>query len=151
MNPIGLLFKTVIQLQIRNKSFADLISAAQADGEKLAAQTANKPDTPQNRQQLRHIIGIERWGQSRLRTLLGGPVLRDEYDGYQPAVTLDFAALRTEFAATRAITVALAQELQQRGLAEKGRAHHNSMGDVSVAIWLRYLTLHANFEATRMK
>lgn len=151
MNFVGFLVKTVVQLQIRNKSINDLISAAQADGQKVAAQVTNKPDTLKNRQQLRHIIGIERWGQSRLRTFLGGPVLSDEYDGYQPAETLDLAALSREFSATRAATVALAQELQQRGVAAKGRVEHNSMGPLSVAAWLRYLTMHASLEATRVK
>lgn len=151
MNPISFLFKTVFQLQIRNKSLTDLLVAAQAEGTTLSALIANKPDTPANRQQLRHIIGIERWGQSRLQTIVGGPALQDEYDGYRPAETLDFAALRQEFTATRAATVALVQQIQQRGLAETGRAHHNGMGDVSVAIWLRYLTMHAGMEAKRIK
>jgi hypothetical protein len=151
MNLFGLIFRTILQLQIINKSLADLLKKAEESGRTVEAKLAGKADTPQNREKMRHIIGIERWGQRRLKTMLGEPPLRDEYEGYQPAATLNMAALRTAFAETRAATVAIARTIQQRGLAETAKANHNDIGDVSLRLWLQYLTTHANFESGFVK
>ncbi len=151
MNIVSFLFRTVFQLRVRNKSVDQLINQAVESGSQISTQLAQKADTPQNRQQLRHIIGIERWGQSRLRTILGAPLVQDEYDGYQPPPTLDFNALRAEFAATRAATIALAQEIQKNGVAESGKALHNGMGEIPLTVWLGYLTGHAALESKRIR
>ncbi|MEZ4865144.1 MAG: DinB family protein [Caldilineaceae bacterium] len=151
MNPISFIFRTVMRFQTRGKSLDELVAAAAASGQNISHALADKADTPENRKQLRHIIGIERWGQRRLQTLLGEPLLQDEYDGYQPAESLDFQALRAEFAQTRQTTLDLVRTLQQKGVAETGQALHNGMGEVPVTIWVRYLTMHANFEHTRIK
>jgi len=151
MSFVGTILRTVTQFQVRNKSIEDLIASAEAAGKTIIARTADKPDTPPNRQVLRHIIGIERWGQRRLKTLVGEPPIQDEYDGYQPADTLDFNALRTTFEQTRAETIAVVREIQKRGITTKTTARHNDMGDLPVANWLRYLTMHANFETRQFK
>ena len=151
MNPIGLIMRSVFQLQNINKSLAATISEADQGGQTIAATLATKTDTPQNRNHLRHLIGIERWGQRRLKTMLNEPPIQDEYDGYQPAETLDLAALRDDFARTRAETIALARTIEQQGLANTAKANHNMMGDISLNTWLRYLVSHANFEAKSVK
>lgn len=151
MNPVSFLFRTVFQVQIINKSLADLIRSAKEDGQTINAHLAGKPDKPENHQQMRHVIGIERWGQRRLKTMLGEPPIQDEYDGYQPAEDLDLAALRDEFSAARAETLAIVDAIQEKGVADSAKANHNGMGDVSLKIWLRYLTMHANFESKRVK
>jgi len=151
MNPLSFIFRSVFQLQVRNKSLAELVDAAEKSGNTITTHLADKTDTPYNRQQLRHLIGIERWGQRRLQTLLGEPPLRDEYNGYQPAESLDFAALRNEFTQTRQATLDLVRTLQQKGVAATGKAYHNTMGDVPVTIWTRYLTMHAAMESKRIK
>lgn len=151
MNPISFIFRSVFQLQVLNKSLTDLVSNAEKSGNTITTQLADKPDTPHNRQQLRHLIGIERWGQRRLQTLLGEPPLRDEYESYQPAESLDFATLRNEFTQTRQATLDLLQTLQQKGVAATGKAYHNGMGDVPVTIWTRYLTMHAEMESKRIR
>lgn len=146
MNLFGLLFRTVLQLQIANRSLADLVDAAKRSKETLLTQWADKADNDKNRQQLRHIIGIERWGQRRLKTLLGEIPLQDEYDHYQPPPSDNFARLRTLFADTRQETLALVDTIRQRGTLSQATAYHNMMGNISLKVWLRYLTLHANFE-----
>lgn len=151
MNPVSILFRTVFQVQIINKSLADLIQQAEESGQTIVEYLADKPDTPKNRQQMRHVIGIERWGQRRLKTILSEPPIQDEYDGYQPSESLDLAGLRNEFQITRADTLAIARGIEQKGVAETARANHNGMGDVSLKIWLRYLTMHANFESKSVK
>jgi len=151
MNPVSFIFRTVFQFQIINKSLNDLIEAAKEGGQTILAHLANKPDTPENRQQMRHVIGIERWGQRRLKTMSGEPAIHDEYDGYQPEETLDLAALRAEFSTVRAETLTIVDAIQEKGVADTATANHNGMGDVSLRMWLRYLTMHANFESKRVK
>lgn len=151
MSFVGTILRIVTQFQVRNKSIEELIASTEAEGKTLVARTADKPDTPPNRQVLRHIIGIERWGQRRLKTFAGEPPIQDEYNGYQPAETLDFNALRATFEQTRAETIALVREIQQRGITTKATVRHNDMGDLTVANWLRYLTMHANLEMRQFK
>ncbi|MCB0062655.1 MAG: DinB family protein [Caldilineaceae bacterium] len=151
MNPVSFIFRSVFQLQTINKSLNDLIQAAEAGGQTIDQHVADKPDTPANREQMRHVIGIERWGQRRLKTMLGEPPIHDEYDGYQPAADLDLNALRAEFDSTRAETLRIVDAIKEKGIAETARANHNGMGDVSLKLWLRYLTMHANFESKRVK
>lgn len=94
---------------------------------------------------LRHVIGIERWGQSRLRRLLGGPVINDEYDGYRPAVA-PVAALRDAMAATRAETIAVVRELAAAGVSLQATVEHNEFGPLTARGWLAYLNSHATRE-----
>lgn len=151
MNPISFIFRSVFQVQIIGKSLAELIRSAEESGRTISAYLTDKPDTPANRQQMRHLIGIERWGQRRLKTMLGEPPIQDEYDGYQPSEALAMIALRDEFRATRTKTLEVVRAIQSKGVAETAKANHNGMGDVSLKIWLRYLTSHANFESKRVK
>ena len=150
MNPIGMIFRLYFTWQSRNKSLNELISQSEASGKTIWDDLKDKSDTPANREKLRHIIGIERWGQRRLKTLLGEPPLTDEYNGYQPAESLDFKALRAEFKSTRAETAKLLRTLQKKGLAKTGQAYHNSMGEIPITVWAGYLTMHANMEYKRI-
>ncbi|MCB0083161.1 MAG: DinB family protein [Caldilineaceae bacterium] len=151
MNPIGMIFRLYFTWQSRNKSLNELISQSEASGKIIWDDLKDKSDTPANREKLRHIISIERWGQRRLKTLLGEPPLTDEYNGYQPAESLDFKALRAEFKSTRAETAKLLRTLQKKGLAKTGQAYHNSMGEIPITVWAGYLTMHANMEYKRIK
>ncbi|MCJ7624103.1 MAG: hypothetical protein MUO76_11415 [Anaerolineaceae bacterium] len=93
-----------------------------------------------------HIIGIERWGQRRLRVALGEPFELDEYDEYQPSEDLGWEELIDTFHNARRETAALA-----KAMGERGDAHiyirHNQFGDLSVRSWFRYLDMHANIES----
>ena len=62
------------------------------DGKTIEAR-ANRAKNEQKAQiVLRHITGIERWGQQRLQAFLGKAFVRDEFDGYQPATNLHATA-----------------------------------------------------------
>jgi hypothetical protein len=100
---------------------------------------------------LRHVTGIEAWGQSRLRVFLGASLQNDEYDAYAPDADLDVAALRAVFAATRDTTVALVQQLAQASIPDTQTVLHNSFGPLTVRGWLAYLDSHATREASRIK
>jgi hypothetical protein len=97
------------------------------------------------------VIGIERWGQQRLRVALGdAPFTPDAYGGYRPDVARGVEALVDELLATRAETVAIGRRLAAEGKAEMVVAH-NSIGPLSALGWLRYLRLHADLESRRVR
>lgn len=100
---------------------------------------------------LRHITGIERWSQNRLRVFLGAPYQRDEYDSYQPGAALDLAGQIAAFVEARAETVELCEQLARAGLAPGATVEHNDFGPLSARGWLSYLSSHANRESTRIR
>jgi hypothetical protein len=144
---IGILLKR----PARKQSYDTLIAALEASGQRLLTQFDTKADTQRNREQLRHIIGIERWGQRRLQSMLGAPLLNEEYDQYQPDANLDFAALRRSFQETRQESVLMARRIQAQGISKATPVRHNQFGDLPIDAWLRYLTTHAAIESKRIR
>ncbi|MEX1018701.1 MAG: hypothetical protein WDZ49_03535 [Litorilinea sp.] len=137
----------------RRKTLVEWPVALTASGERLVARVVNaQGDEARNREVLSHVVGIERWCQRRLRTFLGQPPVRDEYDGYRPGATASLAEQLAAFRAARADTIALVQELAE-ALPEPDEAtvDHNQYGPLSVYAWIRYLDLHANWEARRIR
>jgi hypothetical protein len=99
---------------------------------------------------LAHIIGIERWGQRRLRVALGEPLITDEYDSYCPSIALFWQDLREEFRTTRANTVALIRQLDDAHIDDSVGIRHNDLGILTVHGWVRYLDMHANEESKKI-
>ncbi len=141
----------VLQLPARRLTFGQLATRLEASGESLRRRASRAAATDANRTQLRHIVGIERWGQRRLGTILGQPPVADEYDEYRPAATIDWPALREELVATRRETVAITHRLAAAGGGDDVTAHHNSQGDLTARAWLYYLNVHANLEGLRLR
>ena len=133
------------------KPLADVPAQLEAGGQKIMARAGKLQDSDFNRRVLNHIIGIERWGQRRLKVALGEPFVQDEYNGYRPARETPWEALKTQFAAARAETVALARALAAQPGAAAKRIRHNDYGDLSVGAWLNYLRTHAEFESRKMR
>ncbi len=100
---------------------------------------------------LRHITGIERWGQSRLRVFLGAPLQRDEYDGYAPAEGESAAAQLAALRAARSESAALIRQLEAAGVSLDAAVPHNQFGPLTVRGWLAYLHSHAEREAWRIR
>ncbi|GAB4118396.1 MAG: hypothetical protein Fur005_29550 [Roseiflexaceae bacterium] len=123
----------------------------QSEGATLTEQFGKAADTIANRKQIGHIIGIERWGQSRIRTLLGSPLRIDEYDSYRPDAAADMAIIRAEWAHTRAATLELIDQLSSAGIDFGTTVEHNDFGPMSVRGWLTYLNTHATLEAKRIR
>jgi hypothetical protein len=137
------------------RPFRNLNAQQMADRLELAGRTLERAfaaarDSEHNRRLLSHITGIERWGQSRLHVALGEPLAMDEYDGYRPAREASWAELQDAFRDTRQQTVALARQL---GPAVEAAVHvpHNQFGPLTMRSWLRYLDMHANMEAKKLK
>jgi hypothetical protein len=104
-------------------------------------------DTTRNRQTASHIVGIERWGQQRLRSLLGEPPVMDEYDGYRPGPDCTLRELADEFPQTRQATLALLQVLADRKIPLTQQVLHNESGLMSVGAWFVYFENHAGRES----
>ena len=135
----------------RNKSIQELNDTLHTSWQKIDNRISFVSDTEKHQKVMRHVIGIERWGQSRLRTLLGEPFQRDEYDGYQPEVGLNLDQQRQLFKETREETINIAKQLQEKGVASDSTAVHNDFGDITIRAWLRYLEFHATQEMKRIR
>jgi hypothetical protein len=129
------------------KGVPDLRLELEASSSKLSTQFLNVEDTDQNRRLLSHIIGIERWGQRRIRVALGEAFVMEEYDGYRPPRETNFDELRHEFSQTRSKTLELAGKLVN---VADTKVLHNTWGKLSMRGWLRYLNAHANLHAQRI-
>lgn len=134
----------------RRRSLTEMMVALQASGQKLQRRFGGCPDVPRNRQVLSHIVGIERWGQRRLRVALGDPFEMDEYNAYRPARETDWATLQTMFTETRRETIRLIGLIERAGVVDM-RVRHNMYGDLTVRGWLKYLLVHADAEALKMR
>lgn len=142
--------RLLLERPAKKQSIAAFAAQLEREGSQMADRLHKAPDTARNREQLRHIITIERWGQRRLRVALGEPPVTDESDDYAPDAALDWDALRAAFAATRAETVRLARELIHPDN-EAVLVRHNELGPLTVRGWLRYLGNHAWREALVIK
>jgi hypothetical protein len=128
------------------RGYAQMIARLEESGQKLSARAARASDSQLSRRQIRHIIGIERWGQRRLGTFLGEPPTLDEYDDYRPPAEQSWAEYQEALRQTRAETVALARQLQAAQVDDL-KVAHNDFGDLSALGWLQYLLGHADREA----
>src|SRR6056297_2309100 len=113
---IGLFRSTIAERQANAKGFDELAAELEASGRDLDAQLDGVPDTASNREAIAHWVGIERWGQRRLKVALGEPFVEDAYHPYRPDKEEGVEALRQAFAETREETVALTRALAEAGV-----------------------------------
>ncbi|MER2600009.1 MAG: hypothetical protein ABTQ73_10860 [Caldilineales bacterium] len=144
------LVNTFLSRPFNGLSAEQIAQQLELSGRTLERTFAAAKDSPHNCALLSHIIGIERWGQSRLRVALGAPLLRDEYDGYRPPREANWLTLQTAFTTTRSETVALTRQLAT-ALMQDVKVAHNQFGPLHLRVWLRYLNLHANLEAKKLR
>ncbi|OLV15441.1 DinB family protein [Deinococcus marmoris] len=147
----------VLEAPAGRSSYTDLGQGLERGGIALAGRAARAADTPANREVLSHIIGIERWGQNRLRMALGqrlhgsGPHGSDSYHAYRPAQDVTLAELRNLLSQTRSGTVDLARQLHANPPEDGATVNHNGLGPLTAKAWLRYLTQHADLESRRLR
>jgi hypothetical protein len=141
----------IIERPAKTKTFDQLIAALEQSGVEIEQRAAAAADPAGAGATLRHITGIERWGQHRLRMFLGAPYQRDEYDSYQPGAGLELKGQIAAFHETRAETVELARKLADAHVPPSATVAHNDFGPLTARGWLAYLTSHASRESTRMK
>jgi hypothetical protein len=137
----------VFERPATRRSRQQLVDGLRASGEAIGFRIAAATPTPTRHHLLRHVIGIERWGQRRLGSLQGVPLVMDGHQSYKPPADADWATLERDFAATRAHTVALAAQLPEN---RDARVPHNQFGDLTVNGWLLYLKGHADYETRKI-
>lgn len=134
----------MVERQVRGRSLLELASALEDSAGTVFERIAAASDTPAHRDGANHVIGIERWGQGRLRhTLIDrqAPQL-DGHRPYRPSDDTPIAELADAFAECRRATVALAREIAAAGIDPGTSVPHNDLGELSVAGWLTYLDGH---------
>jgi hypothetical protein len=145
-----LIGKLFVEWPVRKKTIDDLIDDLTTTAQTEQARLDATADTSRNREIIRHIIGMERWGQRRLQVALGQPFVRDESDQYYPNGDADLPALRQIFQETRDQTIALARQLKERGAGDV-LVPHNEYGEFSIRGWLYYLNGHVTKESKTLK
>ena len=141
----------VVERPAQKLGLAGLRSKLAAEDTKLQTRFAEAGGSEAHRKTLRHIIAIERWGQTRLRSALGEPLRDDTNHDYKPDGAVPWAGLQGQFAETRAQTLQLVQQLVDAHIDPTKTVPHNQFGLLSVAGWLRYLNFHASVEAKRIR
>jgi hypothetical protein len=132
-------------------SLGDLATRLEEAGKNLGVRYGVAMDTPANREKVRHIVGIERWGQRRLEVFLGKEAVEDEYDDYQPSASASWRDLKLAFVNTRRRTVGIARQLDKAQVPDDRTVRHHDRGDLTAREWLYYLRLHADLESRRIK
>ena len=148
---IGGILRPILERQAKGRSAQGFADALERSGVAVQKRLENAPDTPRNREVANHIVGIERWGQRRLRVALGEPLVIDPYRGYRLPEGTDYGALQSAFGDTRRDTVQLARELGFSDPKLQVKVRHNDLGELSVGGWLAYLEGHAQRESTRLR
>ncbi|MEZ4606834.1 MAG: DinB family protein [Deinococcales bacterium] len=127
------------------RSYGDMDFLLRGSSQTISQRLDNAADSEVNRKKLRHIIGIERWGQQRLRVLLGDNFQADEHYSYKPAENTSWQDLKETFIQTRQASLELVNQLRE--LNSNVKVPHNQLGPLSAKGWLRYLNLHATIES----
>jgi len=144
---IGLVRRPMAERAAQGKGLEQLAAELEVSATRMDTRLAHAADTPGNRDAIAHWVGIERWGQRRLRVALGEPFIEDGHRPYRPDEVAGVEALRRAFAQTRAETVALARRLIEAGIDPATVVRHNDLGDLTVAGWLAYLVQHPEQES----
>lgn len=134
----------------RKNSYQDFARILREKGAVIESRIAKGDGSGKQHGTLTHVIGIEKWAQSRARVALGEPFKQEEYTVYRPAKETAWADLLPIFRETRADSVALAEQLAAQNVPTDTKVKHNQFGDFSVRAWLQYIVGHADFETKRI-
>ena len=139
----------MIEQPAKRQGLAALQKRLQQTGDNLAIRLKGIKDSKENRDKLRHIIAIEKWGQRRLKVVLGEVLIEDENHTYKPVEETSWEDLKSLYSITRLETKDLARRLNNSDITQK--VPHNQLGPLSVLGWLRYLNTHAFIESKRIR
>jgi hypothetical protein len=142
----GLFFERPAQ----GKSFEQLHDNLEKSGREIEQRLSNATVNAGNLETVRHIVGIERWGQGRLqKALLGQQIELDRYRPYRPDDNTDWAGLCAAFVDTRAQSLELARQYSQLG--HNPTVPHNQHAGFSAKGMFGYLQGHAHFESRKVR
>jgi hypothetical protein len=132
-------------------TLAQLADHLEENASLLAKHLRTARDSDANRAQLRRVIGVERWGQTRLKVFLGEALVDDTPDDHRPLEHLDWDMLTAQFWATRKDTVALARQLADAGIADAATVPHPDHGRMTARAWLDHLYANARKAIKRIR
>jgi hypothetical protein len=138
-----------IEQPAQRQGLATLQKRLQITGDELTTRLKTISDNKRNRDLLRHIIAIEKWGQRRLKVALGEALLQDENHTYKPVEETSWEDLKSLYAITRLETKDLSRQLNNSDMSQK--ILHNQLGPLSIVGWLRYLNKHAELEGRKIR
>lgn len=147
----SLALRKVVQEPAHRKRYAELADELYVSGERVRLRLERARGTAEQARVLRHIVGIERWGQRRLRAAFGESLDANGHHAFKPPQGLSWAELKEAFLSARTGTVALARELSEHPPEGDFTVTHDEHGPLSARAWLRYLQLHAEFESRRVR
>lgn len=148
---IGAMLRPRVRSRARGRGFLDLAQQLRESGEVVGKRFLRARDSAGNREAINHMVGIERWGQKRLRVALGEPFELDRYHGYRLPEDADLGELQDAFMRTREGTIELAEALARAGLDPDLTVQHNDLGELTPAEWLAYLIDHSWRERLRVR
>ena len=151
MSMAGIFLKIFSEQRAKNMSWDDLTGRLEHSAEIVLPRFDKANNRPRHQEAAKHVIGIERWAQRRLRIAPGEPPIMDEYDAYRPDDLNDIKALRDLFADTRRETLAIIQQLCEAGVPLDTTIPHNELGPLTIRGWVLYLTDHAWRETLVMR
>jgi hypothetical protein len=147
---VRFVLKSLVERPARRAGPARLADVLASSADPLLARL-QRASTQSHLGTIRHIVGIERWGAQRLRVALGDvPFVLDEHHPYLPPEGAPKEALLEQARSTRAETTAVARRVAAEGKGDV-LVEHNGLGPLSASGWLRYLTMHADLEARRIR
>jgi hypothetical protein len=145
------LSKPFIEWPVRDKNMGEMASQLENGLQPILDRFQRGGDSERNRRVLSHIIGIERWGQNRLRVFLGNPLVIDEYNSYRPSRETSGQELVAMMRETRAETVRLALQIAGQASVQVQRVPHNQFGSLTARGWLFYLHVHSRAESRKIR
>ncbi len=151
MSLIGPIIRFVLERQAARRSFIEIVQQLPKTQKIVSDRIANAAENHKNHRIGRHIVGMERWGQHRLRCALGEPLVLDEMDDYILQDSHANGYIAQDFDVARRETLALVQALTVFSGIEKQKVRHNEFGMLSVKAWLVYLTSHAEIESRKLR
>lgn len=135
----------------KKQSYDEWIVLLHESGKAVEEAASKAEDTEKNRDQMAHIIGIERWAKARLNAFAKGERMSDEYDSYRPDSSFSLQRLRKEWQNARKESISAIRRLEAKDVNNRLTQHHDDFGDLSVGGWAHYMAKHAKMEAKRLK
>lgn len=151
MTIAGRILRFMAERSAKGRGYAELAETLESGKTTVQKRLQRATDNERNRNTASHVIGIERWGVHRLQSLLGLPLVMDEYDGYRPGKERSMAELADDFVQTRQDLLSLLRTLEDRKIALSQTTPHNEIGPLSAGAWIAYLNSHANRESRRIR
>ncbi len=150
MEPPEILAYVLFELPTRKKNATQLAQALKKSGQTIIAHLNGVEGNLRQEEVLRTMIGIERWGQRRLKVAMGGQLVEDTYEAYLPSHSRAWRHLLDDFSEERQDTVELAKDIDMDGDLDTKIPHHD-WGPLSPLAWIKYIEKQTGFECRKIR